>query len=123
MTPLERLKRNVAGEPAPHSVPLVCVSLTRPGMECWVTRDYGRDGKALHLSKAALGSFVYHLLRLGGDISGTHCLGTQYDRSYVQMAIQLPTGKRDELQVASGITLESPPRLAPMITRARKVTP
>jgi hypothetical protein len=43
----------------------------RPGHEGWITRDYGGEGRALTLSKANLGNFVYHLLRLGGDILGT----------------------------------------------------
>ena len=84
-----------------------------PGFEVWVTRDYGGEGKALNMSKATLGTFVYHLLRLGGKITSTHVMAPEYDRSYVQMAIALPTGKREQLQTASGIALESPSYLVP----------
>lgn len=82
---------------------------TWPGHEAWVTRDYGSDGKALSMSKAGLGSFVYHLLRLGGHIHSTWAMGPQYDRTYVQMSISLPPGRREALQDATGVKLEKPP--------------
>lgn len=84
---------------------------SRPGMESWVTRDYGGTGKALVMSKAVLGLFVYHLLRLGGGIESTYALRGDCDRSYVQFAIYIPAGKAEELQSATGIALERPSRL------------
>lgn len=85
----------------------------RPTDEALVTRDYGGEGKALSLSKASLGTFVYHLLRLGGRIVDTHTMNPKYDRSYVQMSIVLPQGRRAELQEASGIALELPSVMKP----------
>ena len=77
-------------------------------MEALVTRDYGGEGKSLTLSKSNLGNFVYHLLKLGGYITNTHTLAPEYNRSYVQMSIMLPEGKREELTKLTGITLELP---------------
>lgn len=85
----------------------------KPGYEAWVTRDYGSKGKALILSKSRLGLFVYHVLRMGGEITSVYAMNPNYDRSYVQMAITLPIGRRKELQDVSGIVLESVPVLKP----------
>jgi hypothetical protein len=82
-----------------------------PGTECWVTRDYGREGKSLCMSKATLGEFVFHLMRLGGSISSTYAMAPQYPRSYVQMAITLPAGCAADLEAASGVALECPREL------------
>lgn len=76
--------------------------------EHWVTRDYSGEGKALCLSKARLGLFVYELLKLGGGITSTYAMGKGL-RNYVQMAIYLPTGKKTELEGLTGIALETPP--------------
>lgn len=81
--------------------------------EHWVTRDYGGDGKALNLSKSCLGTFVYHLFRLGGNITSTYVMNNKFDRSYVQMAISLPDGRSAELTAATGIVLEKPSALTP----------
>lgn len=82
-------------------------------LETWLTRDYGGDGKALSMSKKVLGDFVYHLLRLGGEITSTHAMRPDLDRTYVQFGIRLPKGRREELEAASGITLEAPSFLVP----------
>ena len=84
-----------------------------PGEEAWVTRDYGAEGKALSMSKTVLGSFVYHLLRLGGRITSTYAMRGDMDRTYVQFAVVLPEGRADELTEASGIVLEKPSTLVP----------
>jgi hypothetical protein len=81
------------------------------GMEGWVTRDYGSDGKGLALSKSRLGEFTYHLLKLGGRITSTYTMNPNYERSYVQFAIVLPEGKAEELTQLTGVLLEQPPRI------------
>jgi hypothetical protein len=86
----------------------------RPGTELCSTRDYGggfRD--ALSLSKASLGTFVYHLLRMGGTIESIYCLNHKYDRSYIQAMVVIPAGKRAELETATSVGLERPGRLVP----------
>lgn len=79
--------------------------------EHWFTRDYGGEGKALCLSKATLGLFVYELLKLGGGITSTYAMGKS-PRAYVQMVIYLPTGKKTELEGLTGVTLEVPSTLS-----------
>ena len=82
-------------------------------MEAWLTRDYGGQGKALSMSKKVLGDFVYHLLRLGGEITSTHAMRPDLDRTYVQFGIRLPKGRKEALEGASGIALEAPNFLVP----------
>jgi hypothetical protein len=75
-------------------------------MEAWQTRDYGREGKAVSMSRKALGDFLYHLLRHKGKITSTFAMQPQMDRTYVQFAILLPEGKKESFEEASGFTLE-----------------
>lgn len=84
-----------------------------PGHEDWVTRDYGGEGKALSMSKEALGTFVYHLLRCGGRIESTYAMAPEHARSYVQFSITLPNGRKEELEKITGIALERPSHLTP----------
>ena len=84
-----------------------------PGEESWVTRDYGSEGRALSMSKTVLGTFVYHLLRMGGRITSTYAMHGDMDRTYVQFAVVLPAGRAGELTEASGIALEKPSTLVP----------
>lgn len=84
-----------------------------PNEEALVTRDYGGEGKALSMSKANLGQFVYHLLKLGGRITGSFAMNAKYDRSYVQFSIVLPKGRREKLTELTGIALEEPSYLKP----------
>ncbi len=83
-----------------------------PGHEAWLTRDYGGEGKALSLTQASLGTFVFHCLNLGGHITGGSAFAPGVPRSYVQLAISLPAGKREALEGLSGITLEAPTALS-----------
>ncbi len=89
-----------------------------PGHEAWLTHDYGGDGKKLRLSEASLGNFVYHCLNLGGHITGGSAFAPGIRRSYVQLAISLPKGKRGELERLTGIRLDPPTTLAPAISYA-----
>lgn len=79
-----------------------------PGHEAWLTHDYGGDGKKLRLSKASLGNFVYHCLKLGGHIMSGSAFSPDVDGCYVQLGISLPKGKRAELERLSGIRLDPP---------------
>jgi hypothetical protein len=84
----------------------------RAGQEFWVTRDYGGEGKALNLSKARLGEFMYHLLKMGGRVTDIHVMNAEYDRCYCQAAISLPAGQKEEFERISGFILEKPPVLS-----------
>ena len=84
-----------------------------PHEEAWVTRDYGGDGKALSMSKATLGLFVFHLLRLNGRITSTYAMRPDMDRTYVQFAIVLPKGRAERLTELTGVALERPSHLVP----------
>lgn len=81
--------------------------------ESWVTRDYGGEGKALTLSRSPLGEFMYHLLRMGGEVTSTYALNPSYERSYLQFSITLPAGRKEEFEKVSGFALEKPPHLHP----------
>lgn len=81
--------------------------------EDWVTRDYGGDGKAVSLSKSCLGDFVMAVMVHGGRITSSYCMNAKYPRSYCQFSIELPKGKKDEFERASGFALEKPPYLVP----------
>jgi hypothetical protein len=85
--------------------------MPNPRSKPWLTRDYGGEGRALNLTTTRLGGFAYHLLRLGGEITGTWAMGPQYPRSYVQFAILLPEGKEEELTESTGIALCKPPTI------------
>ena len=90
-----------------------------PGHEAWITHDYGGDGKKLRLSKASLGNFMYHCLKLGGHVMNGSAFAT-VDGAYVQLGISLPKGKREELERLSGITLDPPTELSPPISRSSR---
>lgn len=75
-------------------------------MEAWQTRDYGREGKAVSMSRKGLGDFLYHLLRHKGEITSTYAMQPTMDRTYVQFAIILPKGRKEAFEEASGFTLE-----------------
>ena len=81
--------------------------------EIWVTRDYGGEGKAVSLSKRALGEFFFHLFSMRGVVKSTHCMNPQYHGSYMQIMIELPAGMKDEFETVSGFTLEKPVTLVP----------
>ena len=85
--------------------------MTPPGHLAWVPRDYGGQGKALFMSKAKLGEFVFHLLLLDGTITGTFVLNRRARHAYVQMVVTLPEGAERALTEATGITLEPVPVL------------
>lgn len=78
------------------------------GHEIWFTRDYGGKGKALSINKTQLGKFVYHLIKLNVHITSMNALNTRYENSYVQIAISLPKGKKEELEILTGVSLEQP---------------
>lgn len=84
-----------------------------PNEEALVTRDYGGEGRALSMSKAQLGLFTYHLLRLGGRITSTYAMRPDMDRTYVQFAIVLPKGRGAKLTELTGVALEQPSMLVP----------
>jgi len=75
--------------------------------EYWQTADYGAiDSRKINLTKARLGEFLYHLCKAGGEIYSTHVMRADIEKSYVQFAIKLPEGKREEFERASGFPLE-----------------
>jgi hypothetical protein len=83
------------------------------GHEGWVTRDYGRDGKAVTMSRTRLGDFVWWVLHYEGQITSCYAMNPAYPRSYCQFAITLPAGKKEAFERDSGFTLEKPPVLVP----------
>lgn len=83
-----------------------------PGHEAWLTHDYGGDDKKVRLSKASLGNFVYHCLKLGGHLMSGSAFAPEHDGCYVQLGISLPKGKREELERLSGIKLDPPTALS-----------
>ena len=80
--------------------------------EYWVTRDYGREGKAVNMSKASLGDFMLAVFKHDGRVTSSYCMNAKYPRSYCQFGIALPVGKKEEFEADSGFTLEAPPQLA-----------
>lgn len=88
------------------------ISANHPGMEGWVTRDYGGAGKGLSLTRKRLGEFMFHLLRMRGTVTSSYAM-SDMEGSYVQVFFWLPEGKRAELEAASGITIEAPVYLVP----------
>ena len=79
--------------------------------ENWVSRDYGREGKAVNFSKARIGEFVYAVIAHGGRVTSTYCMNTKYPRAYCQFSIELPNGERDKFVEETGFALETPPQL------------
>jgi hypothetical protein len=73
-----------------------------------VTADYGSDGKAVNLSKSRLGDFMYHLLRHGGNVLDVYVMNRTYDRSYVQMVVQIHPDNVKPFETDSGFILETP---------------
>lgn len=84
-----------------------------PGHEAWITHDYGGKERKLRLSKASLGNFLYHCLRLGGHVTSGNAFAPDVDGCYVQLGITLPKGKREDLERLSGIKLDPPTQLTP----------
>jgi hypothetical protein len=80
-------------------------------IEHWLTRDYGAEGIGLNLTRARLGDFVYHLLRLDGAVTHTYAMSPQHDRSFVQFSISLPAGRRAALEEATGVSLHAAPKV------------
>lgn len=81
------------------------------GRFCWLTRDYGGEGRALTLSKARLGLFVESVLRNRGEITQFHAMAPEYRNSYVQASVRLTVQARLIVMEETGITLENPPVL------------
>lgn len=82
-------------------------------MEYWVTRDYGRDGKAVTLNRFRLGDFFYHLIKFKGEVKDIYTMRTDVDDSYIQVLIELPEGVKDKFVEVSGFSLEKPPTFSP----------
>lgn len=75
--------------------------------EYWQTADYGAiDSRKLNLTRERLGLFLYHLCKAGGEIYSTHVMNAEFDKSYVQFAIKLPKGRKEEFERTSGFDLE-----------------
>lgn len=85
------------------------------GHEAWCTRDYGGDGRAVTLSKAVLGEFLWWVLNYHGHITQCWAMGLM-PRSYCQFCLTLPAGKKEAFERDSGFTLEKIPELRPART-------
>jgi len=82
------------------------------GHEAWSTRDYGGEGKAVTLSKAQLGEFLWWVLKYQGQIYQSWAMALE-PRAYCQFTLTLPIGKKEAFERDSGFTLERVSELKP----------
>ena len=63
----------------------------------------------LSLSKSKLGLFMYHLIKINGEVGDIFCLNSQYDRSFIGMSVCIDPSKREELEQLTKVKLSKPP--------------
>ena len=70
----------------------------------WFHTDYG-----LSLSKAKLGLFMYHLLKMNGGVCDIYCMNPKYDRACVNMSVCIHPDDKSKLEELTKVKLIDPP--------------
>lgn len=69
------------------------------------------DHKALNLSKASLGNFCYHALKLNIQIGNFWAFNSKYDRSWVGVTIKATKEQKEALETITKFKFNLPPKL------------